>query len=349
MNDKQQYLRLGLFVTVSLIIAFCILFILGGRSLFQPSFTVETYFSNSVAGLEVGAPLNFRGVPLGTVTTIAMSASVYENDIPLDKRKGYIVVRATLSGARTEIWNRELEEYVKRGLRVQTQIAGVTGQQNLALDFFDPKTYPPLPYDWTPAYPYVPSAPSGISEILSNIQTLVASLDKADIQKLAQNLNALIVNVNKKLDELPVEQLSVEALAVLKSAHAAIDRVHHVLTQAPVDQTVRNLSSASHRLDDLLGDPALKRTLGNVATVSERLRKIAETGELDRIVKSLDQTILRADAMIGENQHDVRGMIQDLRVTADNLRTLSEIVKRNPSGLLIGGPPQKVQLPKEGK
>ena len=349
MNDKQQYLRLGLFVTVSLIIAFCILFILGGRSLFQPSFTVETYFKDSVAGLEVGAPLNFRGVPLGNVTAIAMSASVYEDDVPLDKRKGYIVVRATLSGPRTQIWKRELEQYVKRGLRMQTQIAGVTGQQNLALDFFDPKVYPPFPYDWTPAYPYVPSAPSGISEILSNIQTLVNSLDKADLQKLGQNLNALVVNLNKKLDEVPVGELSAEAMALLKGAHAAIDRVDHVLTQTPVDQTVRNLSSASRRLDDLLGDPALKRTLGDVATVTERLRKMAESGELDRIVKSLDQTILRADAMIGDNQHDVRGMIQDLRVTADNLRTLSEIVKRNPSGLLIGGPPQKVQIPKEGK
>jgi ABC-type transporter Mla subunit MlaD len=349
MNDKQQYLRLGLFVTVSLIIAFCILFILGGRSLFQPSVTVETYFIGSVAGLEVGAPLNFRGVPLGNVTTIAMSASVYETDVPLDKRKGYIVVRATMTGPRTQIWKKELEEYVKRGLRVQTQIAGVTGQQNLALDFFDPKTYPPLPYDWTPAYPYVPSAPSGMSEIFSNIQTIVASLDKADIQKLGQSLNALVVNVNKKLDEVPVEQLSAEAMAVLKGAHATIDRLDHVLTQTPVEQTVRNLSSASRRLDDLLGDPALKRTLGDVATVTERLRKVAESGELDRIVKSLDQTILRADAMIGDNQHDVRGMIQDLRVTADNLRTLSEIVKRNPSGLLIGGPPQKVQIPKEGK
>jgi len=349
MNDKQQYLRLGLFVTVSLIIAFCILFILGGRSLFQPSFTVETYFSSSVAGLEVGAPLNFRGVPLGNVTMIAVSNALYENDVPVDKRRRYIVVRAKLSGPRTEIWTKELEEYVKRGLRMQTQIAGVTGQQNLALDFFDPKAYPPLPFEWTPAYPYVPSAPSGISEILSNIQTLVNSLDKADLQKLGQNLNALVVNVNKKLDEVPVGELSAEALAVLKSAHATIDRLDRVLAQAPVDQTLRNLSSASHRLDDLLGDPALKRTLGDVATVTGRLRKIAESGELDRIVKSLDQTILRADAMIGDNQHDVRGMIQDLRVTADNLRTLSEIVKRNPSGLLIGGPPQKVQMPKEGR
>ena len=51
MNDKQHYLRLGLFVTVSLVILFCVLFLLGGRSLFQPTLIVETYFNDSVAGL----------------------------------------------------------------------------------------------------------------------------------------------------------------------------------------------------------------------------------------------------------------------------------------------------------
>jgi phospholipid/cholesterol/gamma-HCH transport system substrate-binding protein len=344
MNDKQQYFRLGLFVTVSLIIAFAILFILGGRSLFQPSFTFETYFEGSVSGLELGAPVSYRGVPLGQVTEIFTSTALYEANVAVDQRKAYIVVRAKVTGDRTRIWKKEMAEYVKRGLRVQTQMAGITGQQNLALDLFDPKEQPPLPFEWKPDYPYVPSAPSGISEILSNIQTIVSSLDKADLQKLGQNLNALVVNVNRKVDELPVAQLSAEALGVLKSAHVTLDRV-----QAPVVQTVGNLSSASRRLDDLLADPALKRTLGDVSTVTGRLRKIAETGELDSLAKNLDQMILRLNAMIGDNQHDIRGLIQDLRVTSDNLRTLSENIKRNPSGLLVGGPPQKVQIPKESK
>jgi hypothetical protein len=66
-------------------------------------------------------------------------------------------------------------------------------------------------------------------------------------------------------------------------------------------------------------------------------------------VKNLDRTIQRADALLGDNQYDIRAVVQDLRVTADNLRTLSEIAKRYPPGLLIGGPPQKVQLPKESR
>jgi len=349
MNDQQQYFRLGLFVTASLILVFCLLFILGGRSLFQPSFTIETYFNGSVSGLEVGAPVSFRGVPLGNVSEIFPSPAVYESDVPVDKRMGYIVVRAKVTGPRTQIWKKEMEEYVKRGLRIQTQMAGITGQQNLAVDFFDPTNHPPLPHDWTPAYTYVPSAPSGLSEIFSSIQTIVASLDKADIQKLGQNLNALVVNVNKKIDELPVAQLSADADGLLKDARATVNRVDRVIALSQVEETLRNLSSASARVDKLLADPGLQQTVANAGVISTRLRKITETGELDALAKNLDQTILRVNAMIGENQHDIRGMIQDLRVTSDNLRTLSENIKRNPSGLLVGGPPQKVQMPKESK
>lgn len=349
MNDKQNYFRLGLFVMVSLAILFCVLFILGARSLFQPSLTVETYFDGSVAGLELGAPVEYRGVPLGHVSAIAMSSALYEADLPVDKRKGYIVVRATLTGARTQIWKKELDAFVKRGLRVQTRLAGITGQQHLSVDFLDPRTHRPLPFDWKPDYAYVPSAPSITSEIIANVQSLVANLDKADIQQLGQNLNALVVTLNRKLDQVPVAELSAEAMAVLKDARTTIDRVDRTIAQAPIDQTVRNLSAASARLDELLADPALRRAVGDVSALTGRLHKIAENGELDRIVKNLDRTAQRADALLADNQYDLRGVVQDLRVTADNLRTMSEIAKRYPPGLLVGGPPQKVQLPKPGR
>jgi phospholipid/cholesterol/gamma-HCH transport system substrate-binding protein/paraquat-inducible protein B len=347
MTDKQQYLRLGLFVIVSLVLLFCVLFFLGARSLFQPSLTFETYFDGSISGLDVGSPLKYRGVTLGKVSAIYLSPRLYEEHVPVDQRKGYIVVRATVTGPRTSLWKNDLDALIKRGLRVQTQLAGITGQQFLSLDFFDPGTHPTLPFGWEPEYPYIPSVPSIASEIVSNIQRLVSSLDKADVQQIGQNLNALIINANKKLDEVPVAELSAEAMGAIKEARATFDRIDRMLTRAPIDETVRNLTAASRKLDDLLGDPALKRTLTDVSIVTDRLRRIADSGELDRIVRNLDRTIQRADALLADNQYDLRGVVQDLRVTSANLRTLSETAKRYPPGLLIGGPPERVQLPAE--
>jgi phospholipid/cholesterol/gamma-HCH transport system substrate-binding protein/paraquat-inducible protein B len=53
--------------------------------------------------------------------------------------------------------------------------------------------------------------------------------------------------------------------------------------------------------------------------------------------------------LIGDNQYDARMIVQDLRATAENLRSLSASVKRYPAGALIGGPPEKVELPRSAQ
>jgi ABC-type transporter Mla subunit MlaD len=98
-------------------------------------------------------------------------------------------------------------------------------------------------------------------------------------------------------------------------------------------------------MDRLLAEPSLKQTLDNVAVISARVRQMTDDGELDRLVKDLDDTSERLDALVGDNQYDVRAIVEDLRTTAGNLRALSESVKRYPAGVLVGGPPEKVQLP----
>ena len=97
MEESKSYFRLGLFVFVTITTLAAVLFILGGRSLFQPTFTFETYFDESVAGLDVGAPVQFRGVPLGEVTEIVNSGLDYEPEVPFGKRRAYIVVRAKVA------------------------------------------------------------------------------------------------------------------------------------------------------------------------------------------------------------------------------------------------------------
>ena len=95
---------------------------------------------------------------------------------------------------------------------------------------------------------------------------------------LGQNLNKLVVNLNAKLDKVPVAEISTELEGALKSARRTIDRVDRVIAGAPIDETVQNLASASARLDKLLADPGLHQTVDNVTDLTERLRKIARIG-----------------------------------------------------------------------
>jgi len=324
MDEGKRYYRLGLFVVVSILALAVLLFVLGGRKLFQPTYTFETYFAESVAGLEIGSPLRYRGVPLGEVSEILDSAAAYERDVPLAKRRNYIVVRGkvTLSALEAIQVRRDAPELVKLGLRAQTQLAGITGQQYLALDFLDPAKYPPLEFGWTPKYEYVPSAPSRTGEIIAKAQVFVASLSEVDIKNLGENLNRLLVNLNGKVGELPLAQLSADA-----------------------DNVLRKLNATLERVDPLLAN--LKQSVDNLGVITGSLRRVADRGDLDRTITQIDESIERLNGLLGDNQYDVRIIVQDLRVTADNLRELSATVKRYPAGALISGPPEKVRLPVE--
>lgn len=343
MEKNKRYVRLGVFVLVTMAVLVAILFVLGGRSLFAPTFTFETYFNQSVDGLEVGSPVKFRGVPMGQVTQILTSAQTYERNVPLSKRRSYIVVRAKVSGttAQVEQWKEEAAEMVKRGLRVQTQLVGITGQQYLALDFLSAGNYPPLPFDWTPDSFYLPSAPSLSGEIIANVQRFLGSLNDANIKEIGQNLDKLVTSLTNKVDELPVGELA----ALLKDTRATVDRLKLVLEKPDVDVTLHNLAAATGHLNHLLANPGLNASVDNAAAFTGRLRKLADSGELDRLVQSIGSLAQRLDAVAGDNQYDVRVIVQDLRATADNLRTLSETLKRYPAGALIGGPPEKLQIP----
>jgi phospholipid/cholesterol/gamma-HCH transport system substrate-binding protein/paraquat-inducible protein B len=328
MEEGARFYRLGLFVVASVAVLVAILFVLGGRKLFQPTFTFETYFNESIEGLEVGSQLSYRGVPLGAVSEILTSSVVYEQGKPLAQRRNYIVVRATVttSAAQADELRRDVVEMVRGGLRAQTQLAGITGQQYLAVDFLDAAKFPPLAFEWTPRYEYVPSAPSLSGQIVANVQTFLATLNEADVKRLADNLNTLLLTLNDRVSQLPVGELSQHAQGVI----------------ANLDNTITSLRK-------VLEGPGVRTSVDNISAVTGRLRKIADDGDLDGTIRRIDEAVERLNGLIGDNQYDARMIVQDLRATAENLRSLSASVKRYPAGALIGGPPEKVELPRSAQ
>ena len=104
-NSNPNYFRLGLFVFGGIAALVAVILIFGSGQLFKKSFMVETYVEKSVTGLDVGADVRFRGVKLGQVTAILLSGRVYENEIKLDDRKEYVIVRMRILGDPDELLN----------------------------------------------------------------------------------------------------------------------------------------------------------------------------------------------------------------------------------------------------
>lgn len=346
MPARQNYFRLGLFVLAALVLLGLLLFALGGRSLFQPSVTIETYFNESVSGLDVGSPVKFRGVTVGRVSWVGISSWIYQRNVPLDDAKSYIVVRMKIEQLDEAAGKEVLDSYVKRGLRATTQLAGITGQLFVSLDFVRGDSLATLPVEWTPKYLYIPSAPSLTNQIIGNAQSFLASLDRANVQELGQNLNKLVVTLEAQMQQAKLEEVSTEVKQTLQTMRTALGRVDGVLAQGDAQKTLRAMRTATERLNAVLGDPALRAVPADFAASAAKLRSIMESGELERTLSRFEQAAGDARNLIGSSQYDVRAAVEDLRAAAENLRALTAMVSQDPGMLLFSPPPQPVVLPR---
>src|SRR5262245_65037231 len=74
MAKRANPTLIGGFVLGGIVLAVAVVLLLGGRAWFKRPVTCVMAFDDSVAGLTVGSPVSFRGVQLGTVSSIELRA-----------------------------------------------------------------------------------------------------------------------------------------------------------------------------------------------------------------------------------------------------------------------------------
>jgi paraquat-inducible protein B len=177
--------------------------VLGVGELFAKRIMVETYLDGSVAGLSVGAPVEYRGVWIGKVSRIGFVNEKYRMASAADEARfgKYVLIEIAidpnkLPQASLEERKKLLAARVESGLRVRLQ-SSLTGPTILQADYFDPNVYRPLEIAWTPEELYVPSAPGTMAQVVSAVERLAAQVEQAEIGKTVQNINTLALNMDK--------------------------------------------------------------------------------------------------------------------------------------------------------
>ncbi|NBU99153.1 MAG: MCE family protein [Spirochaetia bacterium] len=81
MNNKTKHYKIGIFVLVCITLLLVFIFLLGARALFEKRIILETYFDESVHGLDVGSVVKYRGVPVGNIKSISSSFYPISKDL----------------------------------------------------------------------------------------------------------------------------------------------------------------------------------------------------------------------------------------------------------------------------
>ncbi len=345
MRTKTNFFKIGLFVIAATIIAIIGIVVLGAGALFREEVIVETYFDDSVQGLDVGSPVKYRGVQIGRINSISLASSVYYR--PGQKNGSiaskYIVVQIAVFPQSYNLGGdldfiEALKGEVRQGLRVRLMPQGVTGTAFLEADYLDARRNPPLPFDWEPENPYIPSAPSTITRFSEALQRIMNNLEAINILGISTGIENTLNAIQDTLHQANLTGIGQESemlLAELRQTNKSLQNMmdtHLAPALASLKTMARNSEQpVASALD------SVQKTSAEIKALVGDLK--AFTGGLPDTMIQLRATLRRLDEMVVSQQEDMSKAVENMRMISDNLKELTESSKRNPSQLLFGQPP----------
>jgi len=350
MSQKANYFKLGLFVIGAIVAGVLVLIIIGTGRWFERKVIIETYFKESVQGLDVGSRLKYRGVTIGEVTRITFTYTKYQLDLPINQRERYVLVEAQLqprlvggraaAGDMTDPESGRME--VEKGLRLRLAPQGITGTSYLEMDYLDPPP-PVLPISWTPTNLYIPSAPSTVTAIVNAAQDIMEKLHRVDIEGTVARIDKLLDTTNERVAGVDTKKLSAQAEKTLGKFESALDQLQVKKLSDEANSLISEMRQSNAALKAQLENPAWAKIPDETSAAIASVRKLVSDPKLAKTVADLERITGRFDRLFGSSDADLATTFDNLRTITDNLRDLTEETKRYPASVIFGKPPAPLE------
>ena len=309
MASKTQKTAVGAFVIGGLLLFAVGIAALGGGRLLSSAMEYVLYFDGSVSGLQIGSPVVFRGVPLGSVTRIALEARPGEAgpSIPVYVRLKEDAFEGVGGAPTAELQRETFRRMIQGGLRARLQMQSlVTGQFRIELDFA-PGTE--AVYHSAPPDMEIPTLPSPIDQL----QRRLASLPLAEMAVSADvSLRALAALLGSGRIETALESFT-GAFAAMRASFARLDSL------------MEETRPAVQRLNTTLGAAS-----GELPPALERFRLAME--HVERVTRTAGAVLHPASPVM----EDLRRMLREATAAMSSLRSVADTIERNPEALIYG-------------
>ena len=348
--SKLGYFKIGLFVISAILIGISGVIALGLGSIFQKKNLAETYIEESVQGLDVGSPVKFRGVSIGKVEQITLTSVEYLT------RHRYVLVRFDIApnifgfpvGDQS---NKALEDELQYGFRVRLAAQGLTGVAYIEANYLDPTRNLPLKIDWRPKYPYIPSAPSRITQLSESVERILHNFEDLNIPQLTASVEKSLTAMTKLAEGANLEQIGRQANTLLSEIRDT-NRQLRVLVHAPelksaladaaaAAGTARKLiENAEKPVNQLLADlPRVSESINHVA-----LRLDAVTADLPQTSTQFQQTLRQLNRLIVTQQQQIQTTLESLRAVTADIQEFASESRKYPSQIFFGAPPPRSEV-----
>ena len=310
MSKQASKALIGAFVIGAIALIVMAITIFGSGRFFSARGKYVLYFGGSVKGLNVGAPVTFRGVKVGQVTDINLCLNPKDYSlrievfIEIDPKRLSVsstetVVTVITAKAEREKLMKELIE--KRGLRAQLQLQSlVTGMLEIELDF----------------HPGTPINLVGTDPTQIEIPTVQSDMEK---------LQATVSNAIAKLENFPIEEFNKRLIEISTG-------LSRFINSPQLEETVRSLNDTLQSLKGLVRN--LNNQVNPLSTNIQESAKAAR-GALEQAQKTLEN----AQRITSENsalRYEILQMMEEVSSAARSLRALTDYLEQHPEAVIRG-------------
>jgi paraquat-inducible protein B len=331
MSRKANPTLIGTFVLGAIALAVVATLLLAGGNWFGERRQHVLYFEGAAQGLQVGAPVVFLGVKVGTVKQIQLGLDEQSRRflVPVMIEVQPQVVR-TRGGENVDLRDRTtVRQLVERGLRGRLRLQSLlTGQLYVDLDF----------------HPDKPATFAALDPDLSEIPTI-----RTAVQELAT-----------KLEGFPMDKFLADVAAISGAVNKLMSAQATQELPQRLDVTLRHLQSLAVRFD-AQGGPILNDVRGNLAEMNKALLaaqaalakldtaadRVADLARSDsRMVASMTQAseelakaasaVRRLTEQESPTTQHLNAALKEIARAADALRLLAETLEQQPDAIWRG-------------
>ena len=331
MSKQANPTLIGAFVLGAIALAIITTLLLAGGSWFGQRQKHVLYFEGAAQGLQVGAPVVFLGVKVGTVKQIQLG---------LDEKSHRFLVPVIIEIEPQVVYTRGVEpvdlrdratvrQLVERGLRGRLRMQSLlTGQLYVDLDF-----HPDRPAHFAaldPELSEIPTIRTAVEELTSKLEGFAMDKFLADVTAISTAINKLMsdpstqdlpkrLNATLRQLELLAAHLDARSMPILEKVDQDLIEMRKALVGAQA--ALAKVELAADRVASLANPDS--KMVGNMVRASDELAKAATS------LRSLT-------AQDSPTVQNMNAALKEISRAADALRLLAETLERQPDAIYRG-------------
>lgn len=321
MKTRAQKIRLGIFIMISSGLLLLLVGYFTARRLFEKTDVYYVAYRDvSVSGLEVGSPVKYLGINMGSISDIFID--------PADVNQ--IIIKLSLKAGTP----------IKVDATADIVAMGITGLKTIEIRGGSNEA------NFLTQERFIQQGTSLVEDISGRAEVIAYKVEEVLNNLLVFSHPDNLERISDAVDQVAMLSQTANTSFALMSEVLSENREeinHTVMVSSAIVDNLEyaslDLQQALYRVNYIMQGDTIGEVLGNLRDISQTLREANLTGLIEDLALTAAQTqslLLKLDADLDKGSEDLSENLLLLKQTLENLNETSRRISNDPSVLLRG-------------